>query len=105
MKYNFHVMRTPTTDTNCVVGSPKLQSELISLLAPQAEQRYADRSSGLEGMTIEAILSLSHQGKSKLLAGEIAVKVNGIGKARGERLEFKPENIGHTLKRPLHKTA
>jgi hypothetical protein len=67
------------------VGSPKL----ISLLAPQVEQRHADRSR----MTIEAILSLSHQG-TKLLAGEIAVKVNGIAKARGERLEFKPENIG-----------
>ena len=82
----------------CVVGSLKLQNELISLLAPQVEQRLADRSSSLEGMTIEAILSLSHQGKSKILAAEIAVAVNVIAKARGERLEFKPENIGHTLK-------
>jgi hypothetical protein len=49
-------------------------------------------------MTIEAILSLSHQGKSKLLAGEIATEVNCISKARGGRLEFKPENIGHSLK-------
>jgi hypothetical protein len=68
------------------------------LLAPQVEQRFADRSSSLEGMTIEAILSLSHQGKSKLLAGEIATEVNCISKARGGRLEFKPENIGHSLK-------
>ena len=83
----------------CVVGSPELQGQLISLLAPQVEQRLADRSSSLEGMTVEAILSLSHQGKSKLLAGEIAIEVNGIAKARGGRLEFKPENIGHTLKK------
>ena len=82
----------------CLVDSPHLQGELISLLAPQVEQRFADRSSSLEGMTIEAILSLSHQGKSKLLAGEIATEVNCISKARGGRLEFKPENIGHSLK-------
>jgi hypothetical protein len=82
----------------CVVRSPKLQNELISLLAPQVEQRLADRSSSLKGMTIEAILSISHQGKSKLLAAEIAVAVNVIAKAHGERLEFKPENIGRALK-------
>jgi hypothetical protein len=83
----------------CVVGSSKLQDELISLLAPQVEQRLADRSSSLEAMTIEAILSLAHDGNSKLLAGQIATAVNAISKARGERLQFKPENIGHTLKK------
>lgn len=83
----------------CVVGSPKLQSELISLLAPQVEQRLADRASSLEGMTIEAILSLAHQGKSKLLAGEIATEVNIIAEVRGELLRFQPENIGHALKK------
>jgi hypothetical protein len=82
----------------CLVDSPKLQDELISWLAPQVEQRLADRSSSLKGMTIEAILSLAHQGKSKLLAREIATQVNCISKARGEQLEYKPENIGHTLK-------
>jgi hypothetical protein len=83
----------------CLVGSPKLQGELISLLAPQVEQRLMDRSSSLEGMTIEAILSLAHQGKSKLLAGEIATEVNCISKARGELLQFQPENIGHALRK------
>jgi hypothetical protein len=82
----------------CLVDSPKLQGELISLLAPQVEQRLVDRSSSLKGMTIEAILSLAHQGKSKLLAGNIATQVNCIAKARGELLVFKPENIGHALK-------
>src|ERR1019366_2389883 len=83
----------------CVVGSPELQGQLISLLAPQVEQRLADRSSSLEGMTVEAILSLSHQGKSKLLAGEIGTEVNCISKARAGRLEFTPENIGTSLKK------
>jgi hypothetical protein len=50
-------------------------------------------------MTIEAILSLAHQGKSKLLAGEIATEVNCISKARGELLQFQPENIGHALRK------
>jgi hypothetical protein len=83
----------------CVVGSSKLQNELISLLAPQAEQRLADRSSSLEGVTIEALLALCHQGKTQLLAGEIAVEVNRISKVRDERLEYSPEKIGHTLKK------
>ena len=84
---------------SCVVGSSKIQSELISLLTPQVEQQLADRSSSLEGMTLEAVLSLAHQGHSKLLGGEIATTVNVIAKTRGERPDFKPENIGHTLKK------
>jgi hypothetical protein len=83
----------------CVVDSPKLQSELVSLLAPQAEQRHAERSSSPEGVTIEALLALCHQGKTQLLAGEIAVEVNRISKTRGERLECSPEKIGHMLKK------
>ena len=83
----------------CVVGSSELQSELISLLNPQVEQQLTDRSSSLEGMTLEAVLSLAHQGHSKLLGGEIATTVNVIAKTRGERPDFKPENIGHTLKK------
>jgi len=82
----------------CLVGWSERQDELISLLPRQVEQRLAGRSSSLNGMTIEAILSLAHQGKSKLLAGEIATAVNTIATARGELLQFKPENIGHALK-------
>ena len=82
-----------------VVDSPKLQSELVSLLAPQAEQRLAERSSSPEGVTIEALLALCHQGKTQLFAGEIAVEVNRISKARGERLKFSPEKVGHALKK------
>lgn len=82
-----------------VVDSPTLQAELVSLLAPRAEQRLANRSSSLEGVTVEAVLALCHQGKTQLLAGEIAVEVNRISKARGERLECSPEKIGHTLKK------
>jgi hypothetical protein len=83
----------------CVVGSSKLQNELISLLAPQAEQRLADRSSSLEGVTIQALLALCHGGKTQLLPGEIALEVNRISKVRGERLECSPEKIGHALKK------
>ena len=83
----------------CVANSPKLQSELITLLAPQIEQRMADRSGSREGATIEAILAPSHQGKSRLLASEIAIEVNRIAKTRGERLKFKSEDVGHALKK------
>jgi len=83
----------------CIIDSPKLQSELISLLKPVAEQRQTDRSTGLEGVTLEATLNLCHGGKTEILAGEIATEVNRIAKARGERLNYSAEMIGHRLKK------
>jgi hypothetical protein len=82
----------------CIVDAPKLQSELVSLLAPIADQRQADRSTGLEGVTLEATLNLCHEGKPQVLVGEIATEVNRIAKARGERLNYSAETIGHRLK-------
>jgi hypothetical protein len=82
----------------CIVDAPKLQSELVSLLAPIADQRQADRSTGLEGVTLEATLNLCHEGKLQFLVGEIATEVNRIAKARGERLNYSAETIGHRLK-------
>jgi hypothetical protein len=83
----------------CIIDSPKLQSELISLLKPVAEQRQTDRSTGLEGVTLEATLNLCHGGKTEILVGEIATEVNRITKARGERLNYSAEMIGHRIKK------
>jgi len=69
------------------------------LLARCAEQRLADRSSGLEAVTVEAALALFHKGKSQLFVREIADEVNRILKARGETLEDGAEKIGHALKK------
>ena len=83
----------------CVIDSPGLQSQLISLLTPVENQRQADRSSSLEALTLEATLNLAHAGKAQILVAEVATEVNRIAQARGERLQYSAETIGHRLKR------
>jgi hypothetical protein len=82
-----------------IVDSPELQSDLISLLTSVGSQREADRSTGIEGVALEVALNLCHAVKQELLAGEIATEVNRIQKARGERLVFSAERVGHLLKK------
>ena len=41
----------------CIIESPELQSQLVSLLTPAENQRKADQSTGLEAMTLEATLN------------------------------------------------
>ena len=83
----------------CIVDSPGLQAQLVSLLRPVESQRQADRSTGLEAVTLEATLNLCHQGKVQILVGEIANEVNRIGQTRGERLNYSAETIGHRIKK------
>jgi hypothetical protein len=83
----------------CVIDSPDLQSQLISLLTPVESQREADRSTGIEAVTLQATLTLCHAGKQELLVGEIANEVNRVQKARGERLTYSAEKVGHSLKK------
>jgi hypothetical protein len=83
----------------CVVDSPKLQSELISLLTPVENQRQADRSTGIEAVTLEATLALSRDGREHAYAHEIAAEANRLLEARGETARLRPENAGHQLKR------
>jgi hypothetical protein len=83
----------------CIVDSPDLQSKLVSLLGPVESQRQADRSTSLEAITLEATLNLAHAGKAQILVNEIANEVNRIALARGERLHYSAETIGHRLKK------
>jgi hypothetical protein len=83
----------------CVIDSPELQSQLISLLTPFETQRQADRSTCLEALTLEATLNLAHAGETQILVGEIANEVNRIALARGERLHYSAETVGHRLKK------
>ena len=82
----------------CLVDAPQLQSQLISLLTPLSEQQEVERASSLEGVTLEAALNLCHAGKAQVRVVEIAAEVNRIVKARGERLNYSPERIGHRLR-------
>lgn len=69
------------------------------MLTPLAEQQNVDRATGLEAVTLEAMLNLAHSGKAQTLVGEIAVEVNRLSKGRGERVNYDAERIGHALKK------
>jgi hypothetical protein len=49
--------------------------------------------------TRAAILNLAHAGKAQILVNEVANEVNQIVQARGERLHYSAETIGHRLKK------
>ena len=83
----------------CIVDAPELQEELVSLLAPRAQQQLGDRSNSLEALAVEATLRLCHQGKLQIFVREIADEVNRIQTSRGERLNFTAEKVGHKLKK------
>ncbi len=83
----------------CIIDSPQLQADIIKLLAPIENQRQADRSTCLEAVALEAMLHLAHAGKAHIYVGEIAKEVDRILEARGERLRFRAEKVGHVLKK------
>jgi hypothetical protein len=83
----------------CIVDAPALQAELVSLLTPYSRQQIEERLDDLGTLAVGAALSLCHQGKVQILVGEIAAEVNRVLKGRGERLQFSPEKVGHSLKK------
>jgi len=84
---------------SCIVDAPDLQAELVSLLMPQAQQQIAERLDELGTVAIDAALNLFHNGKNKILVGEIAAEVNRILSGRGGRLSYSPEAVGQKLKK------
>jgi hypothetical protein len=84
---------------SCIVDSPALQAALVSILAPRDRQRISERLDTAEALVIEAVLALSKRGAEQLYAREIAVEVNRLLEARGERSKLSPEKVGHRLRR------
>ncbi len=83
----------------CIVDARELQDELVSLLTPYSELQIAERLDDFGTLTIGAALTLCHQGKDKILVGEIAAEVNRIQKDRGERLQYSSGKVGRRLRR------
>lgn len=83
----------------CIVDAPELRQKLMALLKTQDTQRLSDLSNTAEAVVVEATLNLCHGGKPQFLVGEIATEANRIAKARGERLIFGAETVGHLLKK------
>jgi hypothetical protein len=84
---------------SCIVDSPDLQAVLVSILAPRDRQRISERLDTTEALVIEAVLALSRGGAEQLYAREIAVEVNRLVEARGERSKLSPEKVGHRLRK------
>jgi hypothetical protein len=84
---------------SCIVGSPQLQTQLVALLKPQAQQQLADRSDSDEALVVGAALALSHKDKGELYVKEITAEVNRLLVLRGETRQLSPEKVGHKLKK------
>jgi hypothetical protein len=83
----------------CIVDAPDLRNELVSLLTPFSDQQIAERLDDLGMLSVDAALALCHHGKDQMLIHEIATEVNRALKDRGERIQYSPEKVGHTLKK------
>ncbi len=84
---------------SCIVDAPDLRAKIASLLMPQARHQTAERLDDLGTVAVGAALRLCHQGKDKILVGEIAAEVNRILRSRGDRSQFSAEKVGHKLKK------
>lgn len=84
---------------SCIVEAPELQTQLVALLKPQAQQQIADRSDSDEALVVGAALALCHQGKNEVFVKEIAVEANRLLESRGETRKLTPEKVGHKLKK------
>jgi hypothetical protein len=84
---------------SCIVDSSDLRVALVSILAPRDRQQISERLDTAEALVVEAVLALSKRGAEQLYAREIAVEVNRLVEARGERSKLSPEKVGHRLRR------
>jgi hypothetical protein len=84
---------------SCIVDSPHLQAELLSILARRDQQQISERLDSAEALVIEALLVLSRGGAEQLYAREIAAEANRLLEARGERAKLSPEKVGHRLRK------
>jgi hypothetical protein len=84
---------------SCIVDSPDLQAELVSILAPCDQQQISERLDTPEALVIEAMLALSKGGAEQVFAREIAVEFNRLVETRGGRSKLSPEKVGHRLRK------
>jgi hypothetical protein len=84
---------------SCIVDSPDLQAALVSILALGDRRQISEQRDTAEALVVEAVLALSRGGAEQLYAREIAVEVNRLVEARGERSKISPEKVGHRLKK------
>jgi hypothetical protein len=83
----------------CIVDDKELQGAVVPLLQQQDRETQVERSTGLEPLILEALLSCCHDSdRSAVRAAELAEIANSNLTQRGETLRLSPESIGWRLK-------
>lgn len=84
----------------CVPDDPSLQSALVAALEGRDKHIRVERSTSLEAVVIEALLSYMHdpERKGSVHVGEIAKRANEIQNGRGSTEELKPRKVGVLLR-------
>jgi hypothetical protein len=82
-----------------VVSEPELQRGIMELLQERDEQSRVDRSTGIDGVVLRALLSHCHQpNQQKVFVRDIAAAALGICREEGESLHISSGTAGHALK-------
>jgi hypothetical protein len=81
-----------------IVDDNNLQRRVAELLKGQNEQADVDRSSGLTGVVLRAVLFHCHKGDEQVRTSKIAEIVNALSREDGESLKVSSETVGHVLK-------
>jgi len=82
----------------CLVGAPELRQKLLTLLQTRDQQRRAEMSDTIQAVVVEAILTLSHDGREHAYCREIAAAANRLFGVRGETVRLRAEHVGHQCK-------
>ncbi|GAC1438093.1 MAG: hypothetical protein NVS9B5_35210 [Terriglobales bacterium] len=83
----------------CVVDNPELAEAVFSLLQPQSEAARGSGDAEFDAAVIECLLALLHaKNSSRVVVKNITESVNTILKARGEIIEYSPEDLGRRLR-------
>jgi len=82
-----------------IVDDSDLRQKLVNLLQERDEQARGDRSVGLKGTVVRALLAHCHQpDEQKVHVKDIAATVNQIYSEEGESVRLSSETVGHMLK-------
>lgn len=100
-KLSARTREVATVLSRALTNELEAQASVVSLLKHQDEMSREERAGTPEALTVEAILSLSHEdrGITELLASTLAARVNRLLAERQESWTVSPEEIGHLLKR------
>src|SRR5205807_3310460 len=82
-----------------IVDNTELQTRVIGLMEERDKQSRVDRSGGVHGTVVRAVLSHCHESEEqKLFVSEIAETVNGMYAEQGESSRVSSETVGHALR-------